>query len=132
MPVVEHEQQPWTHTRPGVQWRFIAGRPTTDVDEHIGSGLTMFYQIFQPGYGVPRHRHQIGEEILTMLQGEAEVLLGDEVRHAAAGTSIVVPSGAIHSFRNVGPGELHVQCVLNVDAMRAEFLEDPQGVPAAY
>ena len=132
MPIVEHEQQPWSQTRPGVQWRFIAGRASTDPAEPIGPGLTMFYQTFQPGYGVPRHLHTAGDEILTILSGDADVLLDGDVRQAKAGASIVVPSGTVHSFRNTGPGPLEVQCVLNVDAMRAEFLEDPQAVPAPY
>ena len=132
MPIVEHDQQPWTETRPGVQWRFIAGRATSDVEDHIGPGLTMFHQAFEPGYGVPRHLHTSGDEILTILEGEAEVLLDKEARLAGVGASIVVPAGTVHSFRNTGPGRLEVQCVLNVDAMRAEFLEDPQAVPAPY
>ncbi|MFI5266991.1 MAG: cupin domain-containing protein [Chloroflexota bacterium] len=132
MPIVKHDQLPWTETRPGVQWRFIAGRATGDPDERIRPGLTMFHQAFEPGYGVPRHLHELGDEILTVLEGEAEVLLDGEARSATVGASIVVPAGTVHSFRNAGPGRLLVQCVLNVDAMRAEFLEDPQGVPAAY
>jgi quercetin dioxygenase-like cupin family protein len=132
MPIVEHERLPWTETRPGVQWRFVSGRATSEVNEHIGPGLTMFHQVFEPGYGVPRHLHEVGDEILTVLEGEAEVLLDGEARSAGVGASIVVPAGTVHSFRNNGPGRLEVQCVLNVDAMRAEFLEDPQAPPAAY
>ena len=132
MPVVEHDRLSWTETRPGVQWRFIAGRATSDAAEHIGGGLTMFEQVFEPGYGVPRHFHQTGDEILTILAGEAEALLGGEVHRVAQGVSIVVPAGTVHSFRNIGDGRLHVQCVVSASAMRAQFLEDPQGVPAAY
>jgi quercetin dioxygenase-like cupin family protein len=132
MAIVEHERLAWTETRPGVRWRFIAGRAASDGGDRIGPGLTMFEQVFDPGYGVPRHLHQVGDEILTVLEGEAEVLLDGQVSFAGLGVSIVVPAGTVHSFRNAGPTQLKVQCVLNADAMRAEFLEDAQGIPAAY
>ena len=132
MPIVEHDSLPWSQTRPGVQWRFISGGSTTDPAKPIGPGITMFEQAFEPGYGVPRHFHEMGDEILTILEGEAEVLLDGQVRRAAVGASILVSAGAVHSFRNAGPGRLLVQCVLNVSAMRSRFLEDPQAVPAAY
>jgi quercetin dioxygenase-like cupin family protein len=132
MPIVEHEQLPWTATRPGVEWRFITGRSTSDPAERIGPGLTMFYQRFEPGFGVPRHLHRVGNEILTILAGEAEVLLDSEVSRATPGMTIVVPCGTVHSFRNIGPGRLEVECVLSAEALRAEFLEDSQAVPAAY
>jgi len=131
MPIVEHAQQPWTQTRPGVQWQFIAGQVALD-GEDVRPGLTMFYQRFEPGYGVPRHRHELGEEVLTVLEGEADVLLDGARGHVTTGMTIVVPEGAVHSFLNTGSGVLRVACVLSASALKSEFLEDSQGLPAPY
>jgi quercetin dioxygenase-like cupin family protein len=81
---------------------------------------------------VPRHKHDLGDEIITVLEGEAESLLGDQVSHVRAGATMHIPQGTVHSFRNTGSGSLRVECVLSASLLKSEFLEDPQGVPAAY
>ena len=131
MPIVEHKQQPWTQTRPGVKWQFITGGITNDGDQPK-PGLTMFYQEFQPGYGVPRHKHELGDEIITVVKGEADSLLGDEVSHVTAGATMHIPQGTVHSFRNTGSGPLRVECVLSASSLCSVFLEDQQAVPAPY
>ncbi|HLQ33102.1 MAG TPA: cupin domain-containing protein [Chloroflexota bacterium] len=131
MPIVKHAQQPWTQTRPGVRWQFITGGIAND-GEQPGPGLTMFYQSFEPGYGVPRHKHELGDEIITVLEGEAETLLGEQVSHVGAGATMHIPEGTVHSFLNTGSGVLRVACVLSASALRSVFLEDSQAIPAAY
>ena len=131
MPIVEHKQQPWTQTRPGVKWQFITGGIANDGDQPK-PGLTMFYQEFQPGYGVPRHKHELGDEIITVVEGEADSLLGDQVSHVTAGATMHIPQGTVHSFRNTGSGPLRVECVLSASSLCSVFLEDQQGVPAPY
>ncbi|HLG73030.1 MAG TPA: cupin domain-containing protein [Chloroflexota bacterium] len=131
MPVVERVQQPWTQTRPGVKWQFITGGIAEDGDAPQ-PGLTMFYQEFEPGYGVPRHKHELGDEIITILEGEAETLMGQQVSHVGPGATLHIRQGTVHSFRNTGDGPLRVECVLSASLLKSEFFEDPQAIPAAY
>jgi|SRR5579862_3065203 len=131
MPVFRHDEQPWIETRPGVKWQFITGHVATP-EELLDPGLTIFYQAVQPGFGVPRHLHQFGHESMTVLEGRLEALLDGEVRLLEPGTTVLVPEGKVHSFRNIGESESRVMFVISASALRPEFLEDPKGVPAAY
>jgi quercetin dioxygenase-like cupin family protein len=59
---------------------------------------------FDPGYVAPTHRH-FGEEIIYVLEGtlvyEVE---GRPPTTYKAGDVLLVPSGAVHSVKNVGTG----------------------------
>lgn len=131
MPFYRHDEQPWWEIRPGVKWQFITGHFAED-GEQIEPGLTMFHQVVQPGYGVPRHRHDLGQESMTVLEGRVEALVDGEVTVMEPGMTALVPEGAVHSFRNLGDSDLKVLFVMSASALRPEFLEDPLGVPAAY
>ena len=57
---------------------------------------------FDPGSAFPRHRHP-GEEIIYILEGELEYQIeGKPAVIYKAGEALMVPSGAIHSVKNVG------------------------------
>jgi quercetin dioxygenase-like cupin family protein len=131
MPFFRHDEQPWTEIRPGVRWQFLVGHFAAE-GEDIGPGLTLFHQVVGPGFGVPRHKHALGHESMTVLEGRLEALLDGEVREIGPGTTVLVPEGAVHSFRNIGQSESRVLFVISASALRPEFLEDPKGVPAAY
>jgi len=48
------------------------------------------------------------EELLLVVQGEAEASVGDESAYAGAGTVVTVPAMVPHDIRNVGEGPLRV------------------------
>lgn len=114
MHVIDHGRQPLEEWRPGVMTRMHASALT-------GAGqLCVFEQFCEPGCGAPTHRH-IVEEILTVLDGEAEVWVGDQRAPLAAGQSVVVPPGDAHGFLNVGQGELHVRAILAAPVFEGAF-----------
>jgi mannose-6-phosphate isomerase-like protein (cupin superfamily) len=82
--------------------------------------LCIFEQWREPGTGAPTHLHAV-EEILTVLQGEAEFWLDDERSALSAGQSVIVPAGAKHGFQNVGRVTLHVQATLAAPIFEASF-----------
>ena len=61
------------------------------------------------------------EEILTVLDGQAEMWIEDERANLTAGQSILVPAGRKHGFRNTGTGTLHVQATLAAPIFEASF-----------
>jgi mannose-6-phosphate isomerase-like protein (cupin superfamily) len=106
-----HPREEW---RPGVMTRMRVSAMTGTAQ------LCIFEQWCHSGCGAPTHLHAV-EEILTVLQGEAEVWLGDERASLTAGQSLVVPAGQRHGFRNTGDGTLHVQATLAAPIFEAAF-----------
>jgi quercetin dioxygenase-like cupin family protein len=82
--------------------------------------LCLFEQWCEPGKGAPTHLHAV-EEILTVLQGEAEVWIENERSAMSAGQSVIVPAGRKHGFCNTGSHTLHVQATLAAPIFEASF-----------
>ena len=70
----------------------------------LGTGTkntAVVYFEIEPGYRLGTHTDS-AEEILLILEGEAEVSLGDEQGQLSAGEMALVPAMVPHSLRNVG------------------------------
>jgi len=114
MRIIDHASQTREEWRAGVMTRMQVSAVTGSAQ------LCMFQQWCDPGKGAPTHLHAV-EEILTVLEGEAQVWIEDEHANLAAGQSIVVPAGRKHGFRNTGTGTLHVQATLAAPMFEAAF-----------
>ena len=92
-------------TAPPRPWPGIA---RTDLQRHdlsiAGREVIQVRVDFQPGAAAPAHRHP-GEEIVNMLAGSLEYRIeGRSAVTLGAGDALFIPSGAVHSVRNVGRG----------------------------
>lgn len=114
MRVIDHNLQPKEEWRPGVLTRMQASALTETT------ALCVFEQWISPGNGAQSHTHCV-EEILTVLEGEAEVWLNDERRDLSAGQSVIVPAGSRHGFRNNGNATLHMQAILASATFEASY-----------
>ena len=63
-----------------------------------------------PGVTTRLHRHMQTEELYFILQGEAEMTLGDKHFAVQAGDSICILPGTRHCIRNTGTSELKLLC----------------------
>lgn len=124
MTIVDHASQPRDEWRPGVLTRMIASAAVG------GTQLTVFEQWCEPGLGAPTHLHAV-EEILTVLEGEAEVWVEAERRRVTAGQSVVVPAGRKHGFRNTGDAILRVQAILAAPVFEAAY-DDQRETPRRW
>jgi mannose-6-phosphate isomerase-like protein (cupin superfamily) len=115
MTIVKHNDRSWTENRSGSALQFIVD-PTGGV-----SGLALFNQECRPGVGAPSHSHEF-EEILTVVEGTAEVWVDHERVVVGPGTTVFVRTGAVHGFVNVGDGPLRLQAVIAGTELRATFL----------
>ena len=86
------------------------------------NGLAVLDQECAPGVGAPSHTHEF-EEILTIVEGSAEVWIGDQRKVVGPSTSVFIPTGAIHGFRNVGDTTLRLVGTIAATELRAKFLE---------
>jgi quercetin dioxygenase-like cupin family protein len=114
MRIIDHATQESEEWRPGVLTRMHVSAATGSVQ------LCVFQQWCEPGKGAPTHLHAV-EEVLTVLEGEAEMWVEDERARLAAGQSMIVPAGRKHGFRNTGAGTLHVQATLAAPIFEASF-----------
>jgi quercetin dioxygenase-like cupin family protein len=84
--------------------------------------LSVLDLTFQPGWkGVEPHAHDDHVDAFFILEGEAELIAGDELLRAGPGTFVAEPLGVRHGFRpNSGPEPLRL---LNLHAPDAGFAD---------
>jgi quercetin dioxygenase-like cupin family protein len=79
--------------------------PITANTSATSSSVVVFE--VDPGKRLGKHRDS-AEEILLILSGEAEAMIGDERARLSAGDMALVPAWAIHDVSNVGTEPLRV------------------------
>jgi quercetin dioxygenase-like cupin family protein len=114
MRIIDHASQASEEWRAGVLTRMHVSAVTGSVQ------LCVFQQWCEPGKGAPTHLHAV-EEVLTVLDGEAEMWVEEERATLTSGQSLVIAAGRKHGFRNIGSGTLHVQATLAAPIFEASF-----------
>ena len=70
-----------------------------DTHEHLG----LFEMTQQPGGTAPQpHLHREMEEMFYVLEGEVEILVGDQTVQGQPGAFVLVPRSTVHTFANKG------------------------------
>ena len=77
----------------------MAGGMAPIQAEHFAIGNVM---LDPDGGQVPWHNH-VQEEMYMIIEGTAEICLGDERETLTAGQSVYIPSGVFHQLTNIGP-----------------------------
>lgn len=72
------------------------------------------------------HMHPV-EEVLEVVEGSAEVFVGEERGSVGAEQSVLIPAGARHGFTNSGQGALRVRATLAMPFFEAVY-EGASGV----
>ena len=58
--------------------------------------------VMAPGFdGVGAHDHAANDEIFIGTEGECEIRVGDDWRPVRIGTTVRIPAGVTHDFRNL-------------------------------
>ncbi|MEM9471278.1 MAG: phosphomannose isomerase type II C-terminal cupin domain [Pseudomonadota bacterium] len=63
------------------------------------------------GKQLPAHYHEHRSEHWTVVAGDAEVLLGDDVLIVAPDDSLYIPAGTVHGLKTVGDSVVQVVAV---------------------
>ncbi len=115
MKLIKHDTQGVVDWRQGVATRMITSAENGSVQ------LCIFEQYCEPGLGAPTHLHAV-EELLTVVEGRAEIWVGNERVVADAGHSVLIPAGTKHGFRNVAEeGLLHMRATLAACIFEATY-----------
>jgi quercetin dioxygenase-like cupin family protein len=106
MKLITHDKQGVEDWRAGVATRMLVSAQTGSAQ------LCVFEQYCEPGLGAPMHMHAV-EEVLTVVDGRAEITVGGETVIADGGHSVIIPAGVMHGFKNIAPsGILHMRAIL--------------------
>ena len=114
MSLIDHETQPLEQWREGVMTLMRVSALVKSAQ------LCIFEQFCDPGLGAPIHLHAV-EEVLEVMEGEAEITLRGKSLILRANQSIVIPAGAKHGFRNIGSGILKVRATLASPIFEASY-----------
>ncbi len=74
------------------------GKSTLFENEHVLVGLNCL----EPGQAMEKHAHEVQCRFYLVLEGSAEVWVGDSQTEAAPGLAIWVPAGHTHRIINTG------------------------------
>jgi quercetin dioxygenase-like cupin family protein len=124
MRVIDHASQPREQWRDGVLTRML-------VSAAAGARqLCIFEQWCDPGAGAPAHHHAV-EETLTVVDGRAEVWLGEQRQTLTTGQTAIIPAGLPHGFRNTGATTLHTLATLAAPIFEAAY-DDARETPRRW
>ncbi|MCC6587216.1 MAG: cupin domain-containing protein [Bryobacterales bacterium] len=84
------------------------GKTTVVAGESLFVGLNSF----EPGQEHSAHTHAGQDKLYVILDGTAEVQIGEEQAVLAAGDAAFASSGVVHAIRNPGPGRLVAMAIL--------------------
>lgn len=113
-------------SREVVRYRFPTHTNDLIMDRHDAAASEAFFVILEPGEGPPLHVHRDAEQVFFVLQGVAELTVGehehDQQRFPlSVGDFVRTPPGTHHAVRCTGPGRF---VYLSIDCFTA-------GPPAA-
>ena len=116
MSVFAHESLP-VHTVPRIQTRILLGADSE------ATATTIWEQWIDPGGHIPLHYHEV-EEVLVLLAGSVELVLGDEEETVRAPATILVAPRLLHGLKQVGTEQVHL---LAMFPKKSPKIFDPTG-----
>lgn len=98
-------------------------------EEHTpGAEQTLGVVTIAPGKRNPLHMHPNCEELLYVMEGEADHKLGDEMFHITAGDVIRIPRGVPHWAQATGDAPLVAVISFSAPDRRTENLEQSDDI----
>ncbi|MEP1209550.1 MAG: cupin domain-containing protein [Rhizobiaceae bacterium] len=107
----------------GVETRLMVGKGVSDAAPFT-SGTTSF----PPGCAAPKHSHNCAEQV-TVLEGQAEALIGDELTQLKPMDTSFIPANVPHYFRNTGEGRLVILWIYGARDVTRTFTDTGETVP---
>ncbi|MGD8813597.1 MAG: cupin domain-containing protein [Anaerolineales bacterium] len=76
-----------------------------------GPNFAMRRFVMQPGGGMPNHTNQVEHE-QYVLQGHAEIGIGDQVVEVKQGDAVLIPALIPHWYKNIGEESFVFLCLV--------------------
>jgi quercetin dioxygenase-like cupin family protein len=88
-----------------------------------GGSLSLVEVEAAPGEGPPLHIHVTADEALYVLEGEFEIVIGQELHSCGPGAFAFVPRGTVHRFRCTGQSAGRIIALFTPGGMDGFFRE---------
>jgi quercetin dioxygenase-like cupin family protein len=88
-----------------------------------GGGLE-YYELALDAATVDYHVHRTMDETITVLEGEIEFAVVDKTYLRPEGSTVFIPRGLHHGFRNRGPGRARVLILFTPSTDQAEYFRE--------
>ena len=95
-----------------------------------GGDFYIFEGFSAPGDCVPPHVHSREDEILEVLEGEFDILLGGDHFKAAEGKILFFPRNVAHGFTNSGMTPAKYRIIVSPGANFEKFFEELSTLPS--
>lgn len=100
--------------------RVITKATGADTHEHV----SLFEFIQEPGgFGPSPHIHREREELFYVLEGEVDILVGEQVVKCQPGGFVLVPRGMPHTFANRGARRAKLLIMFCPAGQREKYFE---------
>jgi quercetin dioxygenase-like cupin family protein len=111
---------------PNAQWLagfpFSSDRPGETTME--STDYTVVYNELEPGAHIGKHR-DASDELLIVLAGTIEAVVGSETATVGAGTLTVIPADTDHSVRNAGSETVRMVGIFGSAPVDSAFDSEP-------
>jgi mannose-6-phosphate isomerase-like protein (cupin superfamily) len=101
---------------------FVSDRAMTGID-----GVTVGMARIASGAENPLHIHANCSEIILLLSGSVEHVVGGDVIDLTAGDVLIVPAGVAHQARSVGSSPAEMVVVYDSGERGFQIVNDPEG-----
>ena len=91
-----------------------------------GPNFAMRRFVMQPGGGIPNHTNQVEHE-QYVLNGHAEIGIGDEVFKVQQGDAVFIPAQVPHWYKNIGEEPFIFLCLVPNQPDTITILEKVSG-----
>ena len=125
--LVRADEGPTVHWGPGGQIRILAGADSTD------GAFSVVEALEEPRSAAPLHVHQSEAEAFYVLEGEIELICGEQTLRASAGDFVYTPQNVPHKYTVVSDRPARILLMFSRPGFERFFLEGgtPFGQPPA-
>ena len=106
--------------RPNSRWAVLVD-PGGDLAARVDD-ITLIVEEIAPGDRIPLHTHPINE-VIVILEGSAEVTLGDEAQRVGPDSVVFIPAGTPHGTRNTGTTPIRLHAMFPSEQIGIQYLE---------
>jgi quercetin dioxygenase-like cupin family protein len=117
-------------SKEGARFNIMGHEVRVMLHSSYGNGNYVFGMISPPGSGIPPHVHSKEDEVIYILEGQFEVMVGGEVFNAVAGDCLNFVRNIPHGYKNTGTTNAKTIWYVSPGKSFEEFFDELSQFPA--